>query len=116
MPESLAVGVPYELFWHLSPKKLKAFHTAYMIKEKNIDSLMWVMGKYVLSATVFAIDHALNKKAKSQYIEKPILSDMEYAETAQVNADDRELRKMLLAEQKWQSVYAQKGLPPTLIK
>ena len=69
-----------------------------------------------MSAVSFAIDHSFNKKAKYKYAEKPFFYDFDSTEVSQENADDEELKKMLLAEQQWQSVYAQKGLPPTLIK
>lgn len=42
-----------------------------------MDEKMWMMGSYVLSATLTAIDKGLNgKKAKSEYIDKPFLHNM----------------------------------------
>lgn len=66
--------MPYDLFWHLNPKKLKPFQKAYELKRKVEDEKMWQMGMYVNQAVTVAIDHALNgKKAKSKYLEKPII-------------------------------------------
>ena len=74
MPNALAIGVPYELFWHLTPKRLSAFYKADEIALKRRDAEMWHMGQYVLSAVSVAIDHCLNgKKAKSKYIDEPIM-------------------------------------------
>lgn len=71
------MGVPYELFWHLNPKKIKAFEEAYKLKRKVEDEQMWLMGMYVNNAVSVAIDHALNgRKAKSKYFEKPIMEQV----------------------------------------
>lgn len=77
MPNSLAIGVDYKLFWHLNPKKLKAFYKADEISLKRRDAEMWHMGQYILSAVSVATDHCLNgRKARSQYIEKPFMSSI----------------------------------------
>lgn len=74
LPNALAIGVPYETFWHLTPKKLKSFYKAYELKRKLQDEQMWFMGQYVLSAVSMAVEHNLHgRKARSKYIEKPIL-------------------------------------------
>ena len=68
------VGVPYELFWHLNPRKLKSFYKADEIAMKRRDAEMWHMGQYILSAVSVSIDHCLNgKKAKSEYVKEPIM-------------------------------------------
>ena len=70
----MAIGVDYKLFWHLNPKKLKAFYKADEITIKRRDAEMWSMGQYILSAVSVATDHCLNgKKAKSQYIKEPLM-------------------------------------------
>ena len=77
LPHALTMGVPYELFWHLNPKKIKAFEEAYKLKRKVEDEQMWLMGMYVNNAVSVAIDHALNgRKAKSKYFEKPIMEQV----------------------------------------
>ena len=74
MPNALAIGVPYELFWHLSPRKLNAFYKADEIILKRKDAEMWHLGQYILSAVSVATDHCLNgKKAQSKYIEQPLM-------------------------------------------
>jgi hypothetical protein len=52
LPDAIMVGVPYELFWHLTPKKLKAFYKAYNSKMQVIDMKMWEMGVYVMKGIV----------------------------------------------------------------
>lgn len=72
----MTIGVPYETFWHLVPNELRAFNKSYKQRQKIKDEEMWIMGQYVLSAVSVAVEHNLaGKKAKSKYIEKPILSD-----------------------------------------
>ena len=80
MPNALAIGVSYELFWHLSPTKLKAFEDAYMIKRKMRDEEMWYMGQYVasaLNATVCNAEFWRGKNGKAEkYVYKPFMSNV----------------------------------------
>ena len=77
MPSALVYGVPYDVFWHLNPKKLEPFKKAYFIKQEERDAEVWAMcGNYVLSAVYTAVESCLNgKKSRSKYIESPVLKD-----------------------------------------
>jgi hypothetical protein len=69
----LTIGVPYELFWHLNPTKLKPFYTAFENKRKMRDEENWLTwGTYAMSmfSTVFA--SAFNKNSQAKYIDKPM--------------------------------------------
>ena len=81
MPNALAVGVPYDVFWHLNPKKLKPFQDAYFIKRKMLDEEMWYMGQYVamvLDSTVCNNSLWKGKNGKaSKYAKKPLMADWE---------------------------------------
>lgn len=78
LPNALAIGVPYETFWHLTPKKLKAFYKAYKIKRQMQDEQMWYMGQYVLTAVSVAVEHNLHgRKSKSEYVKKPFMREVE---------------------------------------
>ena len=80
MPNALAIGVPYELFWTLNPHKLKAFYKAYEIHKKILDEEMWIMGAYVNNAVLSAVEHNLaGKKAKTKYLEQPFLKQEHYS-------------------------------------
>ena len=69
--------MPYETFWHLTPKKLDAFYEAYRIKKDADDEKMWLMGLYIQSAVGTAVEHCLaGRKAKSKYVDKPLLKDI----------------------------------------
>lgn len=114
LPNALAIGVPYETFWHLTPKKLKAFYKAYEIKEKNEDRKMWYMGQYVLSAVSVAVEHNLaGKNAKSKYIQEPFLSKGELKEK---EVTDKDIQMAILTEQRYMAMAVNKGLPETIIK
>lgn len=69
LPGALAIGVPYDTFWHLNPLSLKAYEKAFKMKAdaeaQRMDSVAWLHGAY----TNAAIASALSKKV--QYPKKP---------------------------------------------
>ena len=77
LPSALAVGVPYELFWHLTPKKIDAFYKANKIQRQIKDEEMWMLGQYVMSALDATVCNTFLWRKKGEkchsYIEKPIL-------------------------------------------
>jgi len=62
----LVYGVPYELFWHLNPTKLKPFKIAYQKQLDQKNQLAWIQGQYNL----LAIGSVFNGK-KCKYPKKP---------------------------------------------
>ena len=69
LPEALAMGIDYDLFWKLNPHKLEPFLKAREIKMKRKNEEMWLQGMYIFNA------------AKAQnYLEEPIklFEDSEY--------------------------------------
>lgn len=70
MPEAIKVGIPYAIFWNLTPNKLKYVSKAYAEKTMRdlelADSLEWRLGQYM----TMAISSVLNKSGK--YPKKPI--------------------------------------------
>ncbi len=109
LPNALAIGVPYDTFWHLTPKKLKCFYKAYEIKRRLQDEQMWFMGQYVLSAVSMAVEHNLHgRKARSKYIEKPILQTEQHTEGA--NPESREQVAVFEMKQRINAL-KQQGLP-----
>lgn len=75
LPNALSIGVPYELFWHLTPNKLTAFYEAYKIEQKMKDQEMWRMGMYVADALYATVCNAFLWKKKGEkpntYPDKP---------------------------------------------
>ena len=67
--------MPYETFWHLSPKKLESFWRAHELRKQEQSDEMWLMGQYVavaLDATVCNAMPFIKRKQKGKYPEKPI--------------------------------------------
>lgn len=83
---AFAMGISLQEFKHLTPKKLEYCLQGYKIRRKMQDENMWRMGLYVQSAVATAIEHNFSKKAKSKYIEKPILQDSE--QNGEMTQDD----------------------------
>lgn len=81
LPHYLAMGMTKNEFMHSTPKVLKAYGEAYKIKIHTMDRLAWQFcGSYVLSAVTVAVEHCLaGKKAKSEYMDKPVLERVEAA-------------------------------------
>lgn len=54
LPQSLAIGIPYELFWTLNPRKLIPFQKTEKIRyERDLSTanlISWLSGKYVTEA------------------------------------------------------------------
>jgi hypothetical protein len=66
LPQALSIGVPYETFWNLSPKRLEPFVEAHKKKFEQSNQLAWINGLYV----AHAIGSCFSKSNK--YPSKPI--------------------------------------------
>lgn len=104
-------------------RRFNAHIKAYNNRQRLADERMWTNGIYTQSAVSTAIEHNFaGKKAKSKYIEKPLLETAaeKNGEPAfgmtQEEYEERELRKMLFNEKLWQMNDARRGLPQTKIK
>lgn len=95
------------------PSDLEPYILAFKQEEKLIDHHNWMLGLYIQNATYVAIEHALQgNKAKSEYIKEAMLSKIDEDDgLSQEEIDNKELRKMLFAEEQWQKVAKRKGLP-----
>jgi hypothetical protein len=69
------VGVPYETFWNLNPKKLKPFYKAYQLKLEEKNNELWLLGAYTYNAIISAspIFNPFAKKGTKPlpYLDKP---------------------------------------------
>lgn len=61
------------------PSDLRPYELAYRLEKQKNDNDAWLMfGTYGISALTVAIDHCLNgRKARSSYIDKPIMKELE---------------------------------------
>lgn len=70
--------MPYELFWHLTPKKIKAFEKAYNLKRKVDDEKAYMQGVYNLKAFEVVLSQLVagfvKKKCNDEYFKEPLFS------------------------------------------
>lgn len=79
LPHALAIGISYNDFWNMNPHIIKLIGIGYKNKIQTMDNLMWTwFGNYALSAVSVAVEHNLaGRKAKSKYIEEPVLQSIQ---------------------------------------
>ena len=70
LPQALTIGVDYDLFWSLNPRKLQAFVKSFKMKQKikteYINFQTWLQGIYFGKALVASLDK------NQEYFEEPI--------------------------------------------
>ncbi len=102
LPQALAVGVPYEVFWHLNPKKLESFYDAYRIKQKIRDEEAWIDNIYTLRAfqVVMAQFGAglSGKRSTAEYFEKPLMGETHEQRELTEEEKQREVDKFFARE------------------
>lgn len=81
------------------------------MKTKIEDEKMWIMGQYTLSAVSVAVEHCLaGRKAKSKYIDKPILQNV--LEKTKENGHKESKEEIAIFEMKQRiNLLRQNGLP-----
>lgn len=73
--------MPYELFWHLNPKKLEPFKTAYQKRLEQDDYNAWLHGCYIREA----IGSCMDKNCK--YPKQPL--GMNPAEQKELSGEEQ---------------------------
>lgn len=100
------------------PKELEPYDKAHKQQLIEKDSLihLWV-GTYGVSALSVAISKCFSKNSNAKYIENPILEEIiRNNELTQEELDNRELQRMILAEEQWIKNDLRRGLAETIIK
>lgn len=94
------MGVTKNEFMHSTPKNLDAYTKGYKIKLQTLDRLAWQFcGNYVLSAVSVAVEHCLaGKKAKSKYLEKPAMQELENAKKPMTEKELQAQRELFVAK------------------
>lgn len=89
-PKANAIGISWQEFWGMNPHIIKLLMKGHQEKLKEQDYLAWMFNQYTLSAVFVSVEHNLfGKKATSEYIKKPLLSDMEIAEKEEITEEKR---------------------------
>lgn len=92
-------GVSAEYIDNSFPTELEPYEIAYNLKMKQKDSFAYAcVGNYVTSAVLVAVDRCLNgRKAKSEYIKKPILNNMASDKEDKIRAEREKFVASLMA-------------------
>lgn len=74
----MAMGVSYEEFWRLTPRRVNVIVEAYKLKRHIEDEKAWLLGDYIFDAVSLALSNAFRKKGSKpkEYLEvvnQPIL-------------------------------------------
>lgn len=69
------IGISYDLFWSLNPRKIKPFEKAFKLNQKTVDNYMWMMGGYVCEAVSVSLARSFSKGSSAKYRERPMLDD-----------------------------------------
>lgn len=104
-------GFSLEYLYECCPSDIEPYEAAYQLEQKQIDVHNWTLGCYVESAVLTAVEKNLaGKKAKSKYIEKPLLSEhMEKQKAKQVETGEKKLSKAEIQRQR-ELLYVQLGV------
>lgn len=66
MSYALTIGVPYDLYWHLNPRKLKPFEKAYKNKQEIADRQAYTQAMYFMSALDATVCNAFLWRRKGE--------------------------------------------------
>ena len=86
IPNVMAMGISYDEFWKLTPRKLNVIIEGYKVTRKAEDEKQWFLGGYMFEAVSVALGNAFRKKNTNpqnyfDLLEKPFLShDKELSE------------------------------------
>jgi len=59
----IAMGISYEEFWSLNPRKIKVITEGYKLKRQVQDEQQYFLGGYIFDAVSLAIGNAFRKKS-----------------------------------------------------
>ena len=92
IPNVIAMGIGYEEFWKLTPRKLNVIIEGYKIKRKVEDEKQWFLGGYMFEAVSIALGNAFRKKNQkaNTYFE---LQDKPFLSKAQEELTEEEKQK-----------------------
>lgn len=93
MPYAIAIGVDEQRFWELTPRKIKPYEKAYLMREETYDTHMWHLGQYVMSAVAVVLS---DKKHKVDYVKKPFLTEMREKRELENMSEEEKIRQTKL--------------------
>ena len=75
------MGLSYDDFWQLTPRKLNVILDGYKLRRKTEDEKNWILGGYIFEAVSLAMGNAFrkkNQKPKSYFeiLDKPFFTNI----------------------------------------
>lgn len=81
------------------PADMEPYLKAHKEELKEKDYLAWIQGQYTLSAVSVAVEHCLaGRKAKSKYIKKPLLQELEEKNKSMTENEIQKQRELFVAK------------------
>ena len=97
LPYYLAIGMPYELFWHGKPSLVKVYREAHALQAEQRNQEMWAQGLYnqkafrtIMEGFIYALSEGKSGKP-SDYPREPI----PFTEREQIAAKERNKQRTL---------------------
>lgn len=92
-------GFTPEMIDWSSPSDMKPYIKAHKEGLKEKDYIAWLQGQYALSAASVAIERCLaGRRAKTKYIKKPILQEMEEQSKPMTEEEIQRQRELFVAK------------------
>ena len=98
----MAMGITYDEFWTLNPRKIKVILESYKLRRQIEDERQWLLGGYMFDAISVALDNAFKKKGQKaknyfEVREKPYLKEIKH-EAGLSEEEIQKKRELLMAQ------------------
>lgn len=98
------MGVTWQEFWEMNPHIIKCLIKGHRekveqeLQRQDYMQFLW-WGKYGISAVGFAVEHCFaGKKAKSKYVDKPVLKELEEQNKPMSEEELQKQRELFVAK------------------
>lgn len=99
LPNALAIGVAYELFWTLTPKELEPFKKAFSIEQEIVDMNNWQLGNYIRFAVGDVLSGGKNKYPNRPFLHKSDdIKELTEEDRIRIGKENNELVKLKILE------------------
>lgn len=97
----MVMGVSYEEFWTLNPRKLNVIVEAYKLRKRVIDEQQWMLGSYVFDGVSIALGNASRKKGQKsksyfELVKQPMWKQIEQADGSGMTEEEKKQKTELL--------------------
>lgn len=105
-PYYMSYGMTYDEYWHGDPWSLRHYKTAYNLRNRHENEMLWLQWLYSLNALSVVIGNAFSKKGTPprKYVEAPfdVFPKTEAEEAAEMEKKQKELIAKLSA---WKTLF-----------